>query len=154
MAVYLVRHGKAGDRVGWEGDDRLRPLSKKGRQQAARLAVRFGDIAVAQVLSSPFVRCIETVHPIAEAKGLEVVLSEVLAEGSSFLDVIELLNAVPDDTVLCSHGDVIPETVAALFRRGLTVSGPQDWRKGTTWVLERGLGGFETAHAWAPPLDD
>ncbi len=154
MAIYLVRHGKAGDRLGWAGDDRLRPLSKKGRRQAARLAERFEDIAVPRVLSSPFVRCIETVRPVAKARGLEVVLSEALGEGSSFLDVIELLDAVPDSTVLCSHGDVIPETISAFFRRGLEISGPEDWRKGATWVLERGPDGFTAAHAWAPPPDD
>ena len=34
MIVLLVRHARAGDRSEWEGDDRLRPLDKKGRRQA------------------------------------------------------------------------------------------------------------------------
>ena len=27
--VYLVRHAKAGERTTWEGDDRMRPLTKR-----------------------------------------------------------------------------------------------------------------------------
>ena len=37
MTVYLVRHAKAGDRDSWREDDRLRPLSGRGRLQARAL---------------------------------------------------------------------------------------------------------------------
>ena len=36
-AVLLVRHGDAGDRDRWQGDDRVRPLSPQGRRQALGL---------------------------------------------------------------------------------------------------------------------
>ena len=37
MTVYLVRHAVAGDRGRWLGNDRLRPLARDGRHQAADL---------------------------------------------------------------------------------------------------------------------
>jgi 8-oxo-(d)GTP phosphatase len=42
VRLVLVRHASAGDRPEWEGDDRLRPLDKRGRKQAKR-ALRFHD---------------------------------------------------------------------------------------------------------------
>ena len=154
MALYLVRHAKAGERLSGSRDDALRPLSKKGGRQASKLAERFHDIPVPRVLASPSLRCVQTVAPLAEAHGLGVVTTEVLAEGASFLDTIELLEAVPDHTVLCSHGDVIPETIAALYRRGMAIEGPEDWRKCTTWVLRRGPDGFTSAVVWPPPPEE
>ncbi len=154
MPLYLIRHAKAGNRHEWEGSDWTRPLTKKGRRQALRLRERFDDIDVSKVLSSPYVRCIQTVEPIAFSHHLALESTPVLAEDGSFGNVIELLESVPDNTVLCSHGDVIPDTIAALFRRGMEVTAPVDWRKGTTWVLHRNADGFPYAEIWPPPSDE
>ena len=54
--------------------------------------------------------------------------------------------------MLCSHGDVIPEVVQALVRRGMDVHGLADWRKASTWELERdGEGRLVRARAVPPP---
>ncbi len=53
--------------------------------------------------------------------------------------------------MLCSHGDVIPETLDALVRRGMQVKTTPDWRKGTVWVLKRNEGRITTATVWPPP---
>ena len=37
MLVVVVRHGTAGDRANWDGEDRLRPLDARGERQAAAL---------------------------------------------------------------------------------------------------------------------
>lgn len=152
MTIYLVRHAQAGHRDSWHDDDRVRPLTDEGREQAVHLADRFDDIAVPQVLSSPYLRCMQTLEPLALRRGLEVEPTGVLAEGHAFVAVIDLLLAVPEHSVLCSHGDVIPDTIQALCRRGMVVSGAPDWRKGSTWLLEREGGHFTHASAWAPPL--
>lgn len=154
MPLYLIRHAKAGNRHEWEGSDWTRPLTKKGRRQAVRLRERFEDIEVARVLSSPYVRCIQTVEPIAFSHNLALESTAVLAEEGSFANVIDLLESVPDNTVLCSHGDVIPETIAGLFRRGMEVTAPVDWRKGATWVIHRSADGFPFAEVWPPPADE
>jgi 8-oxo-dGTP diphosphatase len=151
MALYLIRHAKAGDRSSWTGDDRVRPLTSAGRRQAERLVERFVDLPVGRVLSSPYVRCVETVEPLALSRGITVEREPRLAEAGSFFDVIELLESLPDSSVLCSHGDLIPETIDALVRRGMEVGSAPDWRKGSMWVLERVGDEIVSGAAVAPP---
>jgi len=148
--MYLVRHGKAGERGDWEGPDSDRPLSKRGRRQADGLWKALGKPKVRRVLSSPAVRCQQTVAPLAHRNGLRVEPREELAEGAPIEPLLHLLEKLPDDTVLCSHGDVIPELVRALARRGVVIDGQPDWRKGATWILERDDHAFTRAHAVAP----
>lgn len=150
--LYLVRHGKAGSRSDFRGDDRMRPLSPAGYRQAQALAGSLTSVGVTSLLSSPFLRCIETLQPTAHAIGAEVAIDARLAEGRSGIDVVELLEALPDSAAACSHGDVIPETIAALQRRGCEITSPPDWRKGSVWVLDRDARGeFTKAYAWPPP---
>ncbi len=150
--LYLVRHGKAGSRSNFPGDDRMRPLSTAGYRQAKALADSLVAAGVKTLISSPFLRCIETLQPTARAIDAAVAVDERLAEGHSGVDVLELLASIGHAAALCSHGDVIPEAIAALQRRGCEVTSPPDWRKGSVWVLERDAGGeIITAHAWPPP---
>jgi 8-oxo-dGTP diphosphatase len=150
--LYLVRHAKAGSRHDFVGDDRLRPLSANGRLQAQALATTLVAAGVTSLISSPYVRCIETLQPTARIIGARVAIDECLAEGRSHLAVLELLESLPDAAAVCSHGDVIPETIAALERRGCDFTSPPDWRKATVWVLGRGPDGeITTANAWPPP---
>ena len=150
--LYLVRHAKAGSRHDFSGNDRLRPLSNTGRRQAKALATRLVAEDVKKLISSPYLRCIQTLHPTAKAIGAKVEPDERLAEGRSFVDVLEMLETLPDGTALCSHGDVIPDTIAALERRGCEFTTPLEWRKGSVWVLHRDeQGEIVTAEAWPPP---
>ena len=119
MIVLLVRHGRAGERKVWEGDDRLRPLDAKGRRQARGLVEMLADYPVDRVLSSPYVRCTETVRPLAEARGLELEDADELGEGSTRERVLELLHSLDaDSVVLCTHGDVVDELVGEELPKG------------------------------------
>ena len=150
--LYLVRHGKAGSRHDFHGDDRMRPLSSAGQRQAQALADSLIAAGVKSLLSSPFVRCIETLQPIARSIGATVEIDKRLGEGRSGIDVVELLESLPDGVAICSHGDVIPETIAALQRRGCEITTAPDWRKGSVWVLDRNTAGeIVAASAWPPP---
>jgi phosphohistidine phosphatase SixA len=151
MAQYLVRHAKAGSRNGWVGPDEARPLTRAGREQAEALMRILADHPVPRVLSSPYRRCVDTVQPLATKLGLPVELVGILAEGESAADVVELLAGLPDHSVLCSHGDLVPAVVDLLASRGMAVEGEPDWRKGATWILERDGDEFVRAHAVAPP---
>lgn len=151
MAIFLIRHAKAGDRERWDGADSRRPLTTAGRRQASLLAERFTTVAVPAVLSSPYLRCVETVTPLAEQRGRRVDIEPRLSEGRSFLEVVDLLDTVADGTVLCSHGDVIPEVVEALLRRGAELLTPPDHRKCVTWVLERDGERISRISALPPP---
>ncbi len=136
MKLFVVRHVKAGDRSRWEGPDEERPASKPGRAQAVAIADRLEREDVSAVISSPSLRCIQSVEPLADRLGLKVEVDERLAEDSALKAVLAVVNAVPDRAVLCSHGDVIPELIEALARRGMEVTTARDWRKATLWVLE------------------
>jgi 8-oxo-dGTP diphosphatase len=148
--LYLVRHAKAGSRSDWDGDDRVRPLSKKGWRQAEQLAAVLAPLGVSHLVSSPYVRCRQTLEPLGSATDLEVTLDERLAEEQRFEDILDLLASVPDGSVLCSHGDMIPATIEALERRGCVFGTPPDWRKATVWHLQRDATGA-IVHARVDP---
>ena len=150
--LYLVRHAKAGDRSAWRGDDRLRPLSKEGRRQADALARKLARLTTGQIVSSPYERCLQTVQPLSLVARTPVLEDPRLAEAASFEGALDLLAELADGSVLCSHGDVIPDTIGALERRGCTVDGEPNWRKASVWVLTRDASGHVVgATAWHPP---
>lgn len=150
MRVHLVRHAKAGHRDRWEGDDHLRPLTKNGWRQAEAIADHLAARGASVLLTSPYLRCRQTLEPLARLLDVVVVDDERLEEGRPFAPVIDLLATVADGAVLCSHGDLIPETMAALQRRGCEIQGPADWRKGTVWTIDRHDGELTSARVWRP----
>jgi 8-oxo-dGTP diphosphatase len=152
--LYLVRHAKAGTRQDFDGDDELRPLTKAGQRQAAAIARRLAKKDATILVSSPYTRCVQTLEPLAHLLREPVHVDERLAEGTSFPAVLELFAAMPDGAVLCSHGDVIPEVMDALARRGCELQSAPDWRKGVVWVLRREADDvFVSAKCWPPPDD-
>jgi 8-oxo-dGTP diphosphatase len=143
MSVLLVRHAKAADRDGWEGPDDMRPLTGKGQRQAEGLVATLADFDVVRILSSPYLRCTQTVAPLAAARRLPVEPCDDLAEGAGHaaLALVRGLVSAPRDIVLCTHGDVVEEVLDGL---GVRRSG---WTaKGATWVL-----GDEQARCLPPP---
>ena len=159
MPLFLVRHAKAGKRSKWledpaNIDDLKRPLDNKGMLQAVALADRLSDFAPPQLLSSPYIRCMQTLEPLGATLAISVIADERLAENNPFEPILELLEGCPDNSVLCSHGDMIPMVVEALERRGMVVTGMRDSRKASVWVLERQNGVIARGHAWSPPIID
>lgn len=151
MTLLLIRHAAAGSRKDWKGDDRSRPLSPKGQRQAKALVEQLEPWAPSRVLSSPYLRCIETVRPLAGELGLKVEAVDELAEGAG-LDAVHLVRSLHDTHVaLCTHGDVIPEILVALADEDHLDLGPSPRQaKGSTWVLESKNGRFISA-TYVPP---
>ena len=56
----------------WTGDDLDRPLSKAGWKQAHALGKRLAKKGVGELVSSPYVRCMQTLEPLARAIGAAV----------------------------------------------------------------------------------
>ncbi len=139
MSLYVIRHAHAGSRTHWDGHDPARPLSDKGRREADQIAASLGDAGISEIWTSPFVRCVETIAPLAERCDVAVQCTDALEEGAAFADTVELVErlAAADITAaLCSHGDVIPELLAALARRGVDLDPDGACQKGSVWVLE------------------
>jgi 8-oxo-dGTP diphosphatase len=151
VTVHLVRHAKAGSRKAWTDDDTLRPLSKVGRGQARVIGKALADAGITRVVSSPFVRCRETIEPLAERIGVAVELSDALAEGASLTDSLRLVEKLADANVaLCSHGDVLGNLLHHYTQLGVVL---HDHRieKASMWVLEITEGEIHRARYVPPP---
>ena len=148
--AYVVRHADAGDRTTWKGDDALRPLSDKGRWQAGVLPGLLGIQTSIVVLSSPAVRCVETVEPLAAAVGSAVVTESAAAEGMGAAGLRRLITESAADLVVCSHGDVIGALIWELSERGL-VGADARFQKASTWRLRCGDGEIIEAVYIPPP---
>jgi 8-oxo-dGTP diphosphatase len=139
MAIILVRHGSAGKRGAWSGDDRLRPLDARGRKQADGIASALADRGVDRILSSPYARCIQTVEPLAAALELDVEERPELAEGAGPSSASSLTEEMADrNAVLCTHGDVVEDILG------------EPIKKGAAYVLERTQNGLEPVD-YLPP---
>lgn len=150
--VYVVRHAKAGERRLWQHDDLDRPLSKKGWKQSEALARRLGKLEPTALLSSPYVRCIQTLEPLGDQLEMPVRIEQRLTEDEPVGPVLDLLAEITDGTVLCSHGDIIPAMIDALRLNGTEIRTPVDWRKASVWVLKRNKQcRIVTATVWPPP---
>lgn len=140
MLAVVVRHGAAGDRATWRGEDRLRPLDGRGERQAAALTEALSALPVHRILTSPYVRCVETVRPLAAVLGVELEETPALAEGAARADVLPLLATTGAGTVLCTHGDVCHE-----------ILGQSRTPKGSAWVIDVGARGVTAVrHIPAP----
>jgi 8-oxo-dGTP diphosphatase len=154
MPLLLVRHGHAGRRSAYKGDDRARPLSKRGAAQADALVPLLSDFRPQRILSSPFVRCCETVRPTAEALGLPVESIDELAEGHGS-DALRLMERMAGESaVLCTHGDVATEALAALTSDG-SARQRQSLRlqKGDVWVIQSTGSSLAIVKLIRPPRD-
>jgi broad specificity phosphatase PhoE len=147
MAVLVVRHAKAGDRERWSGPDEDRPLTEAGMAQADALVGVLAEFRVERILSSPYLRCTQTVAPLASALGLPVEPTDHLAEGAGAAArrLVASLTG-PADTVLCTHGDVLYDLLADL---DLPWDAPM--KKGSTWVLHSADGQITSARYLPPP---
>lgn len=135
--LYLVRHASAGDRRAWQGDDSARPLDPTGRAQAEAIAAALVDAPILYVFSSPSTRCVQTIEPLAAKLGSDIEISAELAEGADGWRteaLTERLCGEAGDSVLCSHGDVIPEVLWRLAYRGIDVN-PARCKKASIWEL-------------------
>jgi 8-oxo-dGTP diphosphatase len=150
-ALYVVRHAKAGVRSAWTDPDHERPLTRRGRKQAQRLVERFQGLEIERILSSPYLRCIQTLEPLGEARGLPVEPAPALREGAS---VDELLVAVESwrdrPTVVCGHGREIESMIDRLEAEGATIEGARGIAKGSVWVLDRDGGERVVAAHYLP----
>lgn len=150
--LLLVRHAHAGDKSRWQGPDRLRPLSLAGRAEAAGLVVRLEDFPIERILTSPTLRCRQTVEPLTRDRRLRIEPEVTLGVDADLGRVLALL-ADPrlQDTVVCTHGEVIGQVLTRLVADGLVVDQPLAWPKGSTWLLEGTNRRFTHARS-LPPL--
>ena len=152
MTVYLLRHARAGRRSAWKGDDELRPLSKVGRRQAATLVDELlANAEIEQIVSSPYVRCVQSVELLAQSRDLPIDVADELREGAPLEDALRLFEKVSGHpTVLCTHGDIVEALLTQFKANGVKV-GKIRMEKGSVWAFET-RNGRVTKATYLPPV--
>lgn len=116
--VVVVRHGEAVKRKAWSGEDRRRPLTEEGEEQARRLVALLEAFGVTAVHTSSSTRCLDTVLPYATASGCPLTSYDLLSEEEATIDgVVDLLDTLVEAreaVAVCSHRPVLPTVFDAL----------------------------------------
>jgi 8-oxo-dGTP diphosphatase len=147
--VQLVRHAKAKNRLEWAEPDELRPLTKRGRREAEAIAARLagGHAPPERLVSSPYLRCVQTLEPLAHALEVPLETADALVEGADGDEVVDLLLglAAHGSIACCTHGDVVYEVAERVARSGVPLDGPRDVPVASTWTLDVEGGRFVRA---------
>lgn len=77
--VFFVRHSET-DRIHYQGEERLRPLTDVGRERLSLVTELLSTKNIDAIYSSPYLRCLETIRPFAQLTELPVVTIEQLGE--------------------------------------------------------------------------
>ena len=140
--VLVVRHGTAGSKARYKGDDRQRPLDKHGRAQAESLVGQLLAFGATEVFAAPRLRCQQTVGPLAEELGVPIHDEPTLTEeayadahGPARRRLLEIAATTDGTPVICSQGKVIPDLIAWWCDRDGVRPDRSRNRKGSTWVL-------------------
>jgi phosphohistidine phosphatase SixA len=116
--LLLLRHAHAGDPTTWTKSDDIRPLSKKGRDQAARMAAFLltADVRPDVIVASPRARAVQTAEPVADALGLEVRIDARLADPFGVAEAEAMLVDLGDPArpMLVGHDPDFTSLVAVL----------------------------------------
>ena len=147
--IHVVRHAHAGDRGAWTHDDDLRPLSDRGCIQAERLASTLGATPPSVIYSSPSLRCIATVLPLARAQRLALKTLGVLYEGGTASAMLDGLAGERSPVVACTHGDILEDLLELISGSGVPLVTTRA-EKASTWTIEVDAGRVTSAR-YAPP---
>jgi 8-oxo-dGTP diphosphatase len=146
QTVLIVRHGTAGSKSRFSGDDTKRPLDKKGRAQAEALIGQLLAFGPTDVYAADRLRCHQTVEPLAEELGVIICNEPTLTEeaytdnpkrGRRRVLQIAELDRTP---VICTQGKVIPDLIGWWCDRDGVRPDKSRNSKGSTWVLSLSAG--------------
>jgi phosphohistidine phosphatase len=127
MKLYFLRHGLAGDRARWEGDDFDRPLTEEGKDRVAREAVTIAhlELGLEVVMTSPLVRAFQTAEIVARKLNLldKLVKDERLGPGfaAPHLPKILAAHAKANAVMLVGHEPSFSEAISYLIGGGRVV---------------------------------
>lgn len=141
--LIILRHTKALERGDWDGDDSLRTLDEIGVAQAQSLISHLAPFAIDEIYTSDFTRCVQTVTPLGESRGLVVSKVPSLNEATFESDPersITFANALKQDErniLICSHNPVIPTMLRGILNTKLKNKDLIKLEPGDAWVVHR-----------------
>lgn len=145
--IIALRHAKAVGRSDWEMSDASRPLTERGKKQAAAIVAPLRAFGVRRIITSDAVRCVQTITPLAKALDRKPVQTERISQDaweegrSDARAVIGKRVRAGKAAVLCSHGPVLPDILAELALATGTMHGSY---LGSASALE--VAAFSVAH--------
>ena len=158
QTLLIVRHGTAGRKARYKGDDRKRPLDRKGRAQAKSLVPQLLAFGASSVFAADRSRCVQTVEPLAHTLEVPITVETTLTEEAyahspkaahERLLEIAALGGTP---AICSQGRVIPYLIDWWCERDGVKPDKSRNRKGSTWVLSLSKGRLVAADHMPSPL--
>lgn len=156
--ILIVRHGTAGSKTRYKGDDRLRPLDKSGRAQAESLVGQLLAFGGDTLYAADRVRCHQTLEPLADELGVGIHNEPLLTEEAYADDpkpvrrrILEIA-AAGGTPVICTQGKVIPDLIAWWCDRDGVRADKSRNRKGSTWVMSSWQGKMLAADHIGSPL--
>lgn len=119
--LLIIRHAKAVGRGSWKEADPIRPLDATGRRRAVRIVPILDAFAPEDLLSSPSLRCYDTLVPYAVGANTpmraKTALSEEGYEKNPRAGLTQLASlierAVP--AALCTHGPLFEDLLTSLL---------------------------------------
>jgi 8-oxo-dGTP pyrophosphatase MutT (NUDIX family)/phosphohistidine phosphatase SixA len=141
QTVLIIRHGTAGRKARYHGDDRKRPLDRKGRAQAKSLVPQLLAFGADVVYAADRARCIQTVEPLALKLDVPITVEPALTEEAyaenpeaAHKRILEIA-ALGGTPAICSQGKVIPYLIEWWCQRDGVKPDKSRNRKGSTWAL-------------------
>jgi 8-oxo-dGTP diphosphatase len=139
--VLVVRHGTAGSKRKYKGDDQKRPLDKRGRAQAESLVGQLLAFCATSLYAADRERCFQTIEPLADELQTGIRPEPSLTEEAYWHNrkkarqrVLEISES--DGTpVICTQGKVIPDLIQWWCDRDGVKPAKSRNRKGSFWVL-------------------
>ncbi|WP_457963171.1 NUDIX hydrolase [Arthrobacter sp. D1-29] len=120
--MVVLRHAKAKPRSSWTKAEGERPLAATGLRQAQAVGRLLHTWKPLRVVTSPWLRCVATVMPYANAAGAKVKLVEALTEHRHARNpkktaaVIEALFDKQRPVVVCTHRPALPTVMDQLAK--------------------------------------
>ncbi len=158
QTTIIMRHGRAGSRKKYKGEDWKRPLDKLGRAQAESLVGQLLAFGATELHAAPRVRCQQTLTPLAQELGAEIEVESALTDEAYAEDhktararILEIA-ATGKTPVICTQGKVIPDLIAWWCERDGVRPDKSRNRKGSTWVLSSVGGRLVAADHIGSPL--
>ncbi len=156
--VLIVRHGTAGRKSRYKGDDRNRPLDKHGRAQAESLTGLLLAFGASDLHAANRIRCHQTIEPLAEELSVTIRDEPTLTEEAYAENRKRARQRVLEITeksgtrVICSQGKVIPDLIDWWCQRDGVRPDKSRNRKGSVWVMSLSGGKLLAADHIGSPL--
>ena len=141
--LIILRHTKSLERGDWDEEDSHRTLDETGFDQAQLLIKHLAPFAIDELYTSDYTRCVQTVTPLAHARGLSITAVPSLNEESFELDpekAIIFANALKQDEkniLICSHNPVIPSMLRGILNTKLKNKDLIKLEPGDAWIVHR-----------------